>query len=185
MSRNVFAALAVALFTVLVVTPAHAVLITVNFTVTGASSDPVNAAATASGSFSFDSSIIPPAGGIVLDPVTSGFNFSWDGTSWTDANASSLEIEFDAAGNVLFWYMYGDPNGSFMMNSPNPVDDFQMAASPGGSEFRYTREGDELTYRSSMTYTIDTGSAPEPAPWMLAGAGLLAMISTARRSRRA
>jgi hypothetical protein len=96
-----------------------------------------------------------------------------------------LEIEFDAAGNVKRWYMYGDPNGSFMMNFPNPVDDFQMSATSLGSEFRNTREGDELTYQSVMTYTIDTGSAPEPAPWMLAGAGLFAMISTARRPRRA
>jgi hypothetical protein len=185
MSRNAVAALAFALFTILAVAPAHAVLITVNFTVAGAANDPVNAGTTASGSFSFDSSIIPPAGGTLLSPVTSGFNFTWDGTSWTDATASCLEIEFDAAGNLTRWYMYGDPSDSFMITFPDPVDDFQMSASSSGSEFRYVREGAELTYRSTLTYTIDTGSAPEPTPWMLAGVGLLAMMSTASRHRRA
>jgi hypothetical protein len=71
MSRSLPVVLALALLSLAVAAPAHAVLYTVNFMVTGDLNDPVNAGLNQSGSFSFDSSIIPPGGGTVHLPATS------------------------------------------------------------------------------------------------------------------
>ena len=107
MLRALPVVLVLAVLSLAIALPAHAVLITVNFTVTADADDPVNAGATANGSFSFDSSIILPGVAhsyAVLDP--SGLNFTWTGTTWTDANASIGSgdnivfhgLTFDAAG---------------------------------------------------------------------------------------
>ena len=180
MTRTVFVALAFVLLTVAGAVPAHAVLITVNLTVTGDANDPVNAGVTANGSFSFDSSIIPVGGGDVFNPVTSGFNLTWDGTSWADANTGILQLTFNAAGDLTDLNVFGTPSGGLMLLNP-AVDDFGIFTTPA-LVFDYTREGvDGVGYRGTISYTVTTGSAPEPPSWMLLGAGLLGVVGTVKR----
>jgi len=181
MTRTVFVALALTLLSVACAVPAHAVLITVHFTVTGAANDPVNAGVTTNGSFSFDSGVVPVGGGEVFDPAVSGFNLTWDGTSWTDANASVSYLAFDAGGDLTTMQLHGDPFGGLMLLNP-AVDDFGVFNTGGSLVFDYTRDGvDGVGYRGAFSYTVSTGSAPEPASWMLLGAGFLGLAGTVRR----
>ena len=184
MTRTVLAALALTLLSVALAVPAHAVLITVHFTVTGAADDPVNAGVTANGSFSFDSSVVPVGGGEVFNPVVSGFDLTWDGTSWTDANASVSYLAFDAGGDLTTMQLHGNPFGGFMLLNPT-VDDFGVYIGGGSLVFDYTREGvDGVGYRGTFSYTVSTGSAPEPASWMLLGGALLGVVGAVRRPSR-
>ena len=85
MSRIVLAVLAASLLSVaFAAAPAQAVLITVNFTVARASGDLSNFP-TASGSFSFDGSLIPAGGGDVHIgsgiPINAAL-FTWSGVTW-------------------------------------------------------------------------------------------------------
>ena len=183
MSRTVFLALAIGLISLTVAVPAHAVLITVNFTVTGAANDPVNAGVTANGSFSFDSSIVPPGGGDVVNPAASGFSLTWDGTSWTDANTTIYLLTFNASGDLTDLSLFGDPSAGLMLASPS-VDDFILFGVSSPS-FHYTRLGDDgVNYIGTIEYSVTTGSAPVPASWILLGAGLLGVMGTVRRPSR-
>lgn len=180
MSRTVFFALA--LLSLVVATPAYAVLITVNFTVTGDPNDSANAGVSATGSFSFDSSIIPQGGGIIPPGATTGFNLTWDGTTWTEANASLVTLEFNSSKELIAFNAFGDVAGNLLFTQPFAVDDFRIL----GPEFVYSREGDTgVTYTGSITWTTTTGDAPEPSAWMLLAAGLPALVGSIRRIRLA
>lgn len=183
MSRSlpVVLALALALLSLAVAVPAHAVLYTVNFMVTGDLNDPVNAGLNQSGSFSFDGSIIPPGGGTVHSPATSGFNLAWDGTTWNDGNTEALELVFDTDGNLTEANMFGDPNTVFLVISPDPVDDIHLVLLGADSFFDYTREGVEQGYRGAVTWSVSSGSAPEPGTLALFAPGLLALGLIRRR----
>jgi len=181
MSRSLLVALSLAVFSLAVAVPAHAILITVNFTVTGAADDPVNAGVTTSGSFSFDSSIIPVGGGDVINPGTSGFNLTWDGTSWTDANTTTYLLTFNSSGDLTDLSLFGDPSAGIMMGNP-AVDDFIFFGFSSPS-FHYTREGVDFTnYVGTITYSVTTGgAAPEPGTLALFAPGLLALGLIRRR----
>ena len=168
--------------------PAQAILITVNFTVTAAAGDPVNAGAIANGSFSFDSSIIPPGGGNVgvLDP--SGLSFTWTGTTWTDANARLGSgdalfdaLIFDAAGNLASWSAFGDPSDRLLETDLTAPDDFSII---NGVAFLYHNQGQASFFEGSITWSTSTGSAPEPASWLLLGAALVGLVGVRRSATK-
>ena len=116
--------------------------VTVNFTVTGAPGDTVNSGATASGSFSFDRSIIPPSGGGIVSPSLHGFHLVWDGTTWSNTNTTAGRADlpglvFDSTGTVTDFFVWGNPTGDGMDGSDLAPDDFWITK----DGFVYHREG--------------------------------------------
>jgi hypothetical protein len=90
--------------------PARGEPITVTFTVFSAPGDLVNPAS-ASGSFAFDSSLIPSGGGKV-ENVASGLGatdiqFTWGHTLWTTSNADLGELRFSSCGTLLDFFLAG------------------------------------------------------------------------------
>ena len=105
--------------------------VTVNFTVTGAPEDSVNAGLSSIGSFSFDSSIVPDSGGVIQSPPIHGFHLVWDGTTWNDGNTSAGSVflpglAFDSTGTLTNFFIWGDPAGDGMDGSELAPDDFMM-----------------------------------------------------------
>ena len=180
------AVLAVSIFAV----PAHAVLITVDFSVTG--TDPVNNGITASGSFSFDSSIIPAGGGTIQEfgvGLESDLLFVWDGTTWDESNAGVPVLTFDSNGVLTDFLVGGAPGGfdSIGMNGTgNHPDDFFLYTVTGNN--RYARNGDTNSGTlnayafSNVTWSVRSESAPEPSAWALLGVGLLGLSMARRRA---
>jgi hypothetical protein len=129
MSRNLLVALALAVLSLAAAAPAHAVLITVNFTVTSAPNDPSFPGAggtTSSGSFTFDSSVIPSSPGTVLAPpdLATGISFTWGGNTWTENGAGLYSLTFASQGTwevqpglfLTDWALAGDIFGTGLAN---------------------------------------------------------------------
>ncbi|HEX5030180.1 MAG TPA: hypothetical protein VFX78_01830 [Candidatus Eisenbacteria bacterium] len=116
--------------------------VTVNFTVTGAAGDTVNSGVSASGSFSFDRSIIPPSGGGITSPSIHRFHLVWDGTTWDSLNTTAGRddlpgLVFDSNGTVTDFFVWGNPTGDGMDGSDLAPDDFWITK----DGFVYHREG--------------------------------------------
>jgi len=195
MPRGLLCALALAL--VFVASPAQAVLITVNFSVTAAFSS-----ITGSGSFTFDDSIIPSGGGTLgnllgtvdLSSDSNGsFTSSSNGItqSWGSGNSGVNYLVFDSSGTLTEWQIGGDPSGIGGLTSL--VDDFRIqslsisesaffefgaAAGDGGSS------GGLANNIVVWSATSSPGSAPEPGSWVLLGFGLAGIVAARRRGTR-
>jgi len=145
--------------------PTDTTSVTVNFTVTGAPGDSLNSGASASGSFSFDASIIPPSGGPVRLPTIRGFHLAWDGTTWSDENTGAGNglpgLVFDSTGTLTDFFIWGEPTGHGMDGSDLAPDDFWMA----GDGFVYHREGvfgngvDASPFVGGITWSVTTPAA--------------------------
>ena len=175
--------------------PAHAVLITVNFSVGGDPSDPVNGSLTGTGSFSFDSIIIPSGGGILFDNTTglglSALSFTWDGHTWSELDADAYNLGFNSGGNLVFWNIGGAPV-NFAQLSALVYPDFVLAgaAGGGGGIFSYTTanspdRGEGIYTGSVASWSIASAPPPvaEPGTLSLLGMGLLPLGLIRRRSK--
>ena len=183
MSRSLPVALALALLSLAVAVPAQAIVYSITFTVLADPADAAHVGQTATGSFSFDGSIIPLGGGTVVSPALTNVNFSWDGTTWTDANAGSFYLGFDAGGNLTNWFLGGDPTTvSGIDGSPGAPDDFWVKVA--FSDFTYHDDSTPSTtilYGTLTSWSVSTGNAPEPGTFALLGPGLLALGLVRRR----
>lgn len=166
---------------------AHAYIITVNFTVLGDPADPLHGSDLSSGSFSFDSSLIPSTlPGTVFNSVNgldaTSLNFTWAGHTYSTADADLYALSFDSSGKVTGWALGGSVNG--LTGILPSVNDFRMNAAgwiytyPGSAEiWGLGLPGSSL----EVTWTVDYGQAPEPGSLALVAPALLALGLIRRR----
>jgi hypothetical protein len=187
MSRSVPFLAVLAGLSLALAAPAHAVLITVNFTlaVDASSTDLPNAGTSTNGSFTFDSSLIPAGGGSLSPgPYESSINFTFDGTAWTSANADVYNLQFDSSGNLTAWRLGGAPGGATNISAFNNADDILFT---GGTTMSYAKQGNTTRiFAGNLTWSVDSGTqtAPEPASWLLLVGGILGVAGVRRRPDR-
>ena len=168
-SRIVLAMAAVLFFA----TAAGATPITYNFEVT-VTTGPL-APDVVTGTFTFDSSIIPSGGGgVPLSGLLTDLAFQWNGTAYTEATANTGFLNFDAAGG-LTGYAFG--------NNCAP----SFCAVFGGNDQWYASNG-EFVYSLPRqpiffnTVVLTQVTAPEPASLMLISLGVVGALVRRRLS---
>ena len=188
--------------------PANAIPYLINFSFPYL--DPDNRGQTASGWFTFDSSILPSSTAFVVNSAGLGateINFTLDGHTWTTENADLTMLGYwisddlshpDAYETINFSLNslhdgYGQSGYSGYANAPHPG--FELFGWHGdryldgrekvcGMEVHYTRPGEEWGYAGNGTFTISllpVVAVPEPGTMCLFGLGLLPLGLIRRR----
>lgn len=138
------------------------------------------------GSFTFDSSLIPPGGGQIRNAGGLGatdINFVWGRTHWTTANADLGELRFSASGELLEngWIIGGFPLGIFgQLDSPASavVDDIFVSSFVG---IDYTNAGMEGVLVGRVVTNPAPAATLEPSSLLLLSTG--AVVGWARRRK--
>lgn len=176
-------------------TAAHAVLITVNFSVLTPANDALQPNQTLHGSFSFDSSLIPSGGGNVTSSSGLGlasFDLTVAGNTWsgptggTAYHADAWAFSFDSSGNLTGFSIGGAPNG-YTSISPTQPDIF-IAETVATHAFEYygqmgSNQFGILSGEVSSFSTSTSPSVPEPGTVSLLGLGLLPLGMIRRRKQ--
>ncbi len=166
---------------------AHAKSITYDFTVNGGGAGPL-ADVSSSGSFTFDSAIIPTGGGLVTGTkLLTGLSFTWDGLSYDPATANTGSLEFNSGGTLdgVNFGNFCDAFGTCTVHGGS-VDWDLSGFTPAGptifADFLYS-VGDGQLYISRQTHLA---AAPEIDPAMTAGGMtlLLGGLAVLRGRRR-
>lgn len=155
--------------------------ITYDFTVTG-TSGPM-AGQSSSGSFTFDSSVIPVGGGNVSQTgLLTDLSFTWDGFSYTEANANTGALNFDASGQLILALFGSNCGGGSCSASVNTNDWFFRWGTDGALANLFTYGGIDALYQGDPSATPRRNDVPEPTVPALVCAALAAL--TVRRSTR-
>ena len=169
---------------------AQASPITYDFTANGGMSGPL-ANVISSGSFTFDSSIIPAGGGVVTGTgLLTGLSFTWDGKSYglTADNTGGLEF---TPGGLLSGVNVGDDCNAFgaCMVDPNGYD-WIISGFAGNTplgpmnylETLYT-VGNGQSYTGWAQLSLQTSAAPEAGTVTLLLGGLAILLGYRRKPR--
>ena len=125
------------------------------------------------GTFTYDSSVIPASGGMVIDDsgrlASEILAFEWGSTSWTEANAGVIVLDFDRSGGLRHFRMGGAPNGLNAVHLiPEIVDDFWLTS----PYIAYTLLGQaEQEWFLGQVTSPDLAPVPEPGTLLLVSVG--------------
>jgi len=149
-----------------------AATVTYNFFVNGGDLGPL-AGVSASGSLSFDDSIVPAGGGPVDDAgVFSDLAFTWNGISYTAAAANTGYLEFDANGKLINGVFGTDCHAGDCSAGIHDPDSWLISLGLG-SEFAYDAGDDERLFFGPVR--ISLLGVPEPGTLALLGLGVIAL----------
>ena len=152
--------------------------------------DPVNTKSSV-GTFTFDSSVIPPGGGDVVNfnpGLASSISFHWSSTLWTQATATLSELSFNEEGDLQAFRMGAgrgvDVGGITFDPVSEIIDDFFLSEQGIG----YTNRGLAGVLSGRVVSGIPSPAAtPEPGTMLLVASGLTFFAKRARslaRSKR-
>lgn len=164
--------------------PAGAIPTTISFTFSG----PGTGNQPVTGSFSFDSTILPSTG--FLAPVTDpwAISFTFDGHTFTTADAA-LNLLVDGSGNLSAWSLYSTPNNNTV--APGfTLDGYWAPSLPGVNGVHaveatfWTAVGQSPMDTGTGTWAMEVTPVPEPALLSMFGLGLPFVVLLARRRNR-
>jgi hypothetical protein len=168
--------------------------LTYDFTVT-ATSGPLSGTVS-SGSFSFDSSVVvpagppaqscrpatspcPPTGGnVAAQDLLDALDFTWDSISYNATTANTGFLNFDASGNLIS-FCFGNHEGAEGAGGCAVQTGFEQWT-VDGSEFIYSVPGGNAYWFGNVTFA-PVSATPEPGTLVLLGTGLLGVLALGLR----
>jgi PEP-CTERM motif-containing protein len=153
---------------------AGATPVTTTFTVT-ATTGPL-AGAVASGSFSYDSSIIQPGAIDLQTGLLTALSFTWNGIAYDESTADDSGLRWDNSGTLNAFGIGTDCSPGFCTITFGTHDwSFNAVA------FVYTLPGFRV-FNGDITFVTPQGpGVPEPGTLVLFGSGIVAIGASFRR----
>jgi len=168
---------------------ANAAIVTYDFTVTGTSGP--DTGDVASGTLSFDNSILSGPSGFIDGPQLSQFNFSWDGVNYNQSTANTGELSTYPAGylsSLLICGSFSSPTCPMTAGTHNFSLSLGIDYTASGTVYSGTFEyASPSSTQNFFDGTVVWGPAPVPLPatiWLMLG-GLGAFGALAQKKRAA
>lgn len=148
----------------------------------------VLAGVVSNGSFTFDSSIVPPGGGTVTGPalLLTELDLNWNGVAWDETTANTFGsnglLDFDAAGNLTL-LIVGTAcagGGGAVCAEVNTNSWFFNGAS--GGLFGYATAGSPSFGFGTFSFSLRTNTVAEPSTALLAALAVAAAWRLRRRT---